>query len=324
MGKPIPGMAPSKPSSLVRADDRISFLYLEHCTIGKSSSALTATDENGVIHIPSATLSVLMLGPGTRVTHQAMSTIADSGMSVIWVGEEGVRYYAHGRPIGRNTKLLEAQARIVSNTRLRLQAARIMYEMRFSGEDTSSLTMQQLRGREGARVRKIYAEMSKTHKVEWNRRQYDPDDFLASDPINLALSAAHTSLYGLVHATIVALGCSPGLGIIHTGHDRSFIYDIADLYKADVTIPIAFESVVAMRDLDFPLDQLASYTRRCCRNAFKQARLTETIVSDIKTLLLPDVEEAEDELYFEAEVIALWDERGKKVVGGKNYETEIP
>ncbi|APT93242.1 CRISPR-associated protein Cse1 [Corynebacterium phocae] len=316
-----PGMKPTQPSSLVRADDRLSFLYLEHCTIGKSSSALTATDENGVIHIPSATLSVLMLGPGTRVTHQAMCVIADSGMSVIWVGEQGVRYYAHGRPIGRNTRLLEAQAKIVSNTRLRLQAARTMYEMRFEGEDTSTLTMQQLRGREGARVRKIYREMSEKHSVKWSKRDYEVGNLMASDPINIALTAAHTSLYGLVHATIVALGCSPGLGVVHTGHDRSLVYDIADLYKAEVTIPIAFEAVVAMQDLEFTIDELPTYTRRACRNAFKQSRISNRIVADLKTIFLPDeAAAAEDESWFEDSVIHLWDNLHDRVVGGTNFE----
>ncbi|TWT26482.1 type I-E CRISPR-associated endonuclease Cas1 [Corynebacterium canis] len=321
MSKEIPGIRPSKPSELLRAEDRVSFLYLEHCTIGKSSSALTATDERGVVHIPSATLSVLMLGPGTRVTHQAMTVIADSGMSVIWVGEEGVRYYAHGRPIGRSTRLLEAQAKIVSNERLRLAAARQMYNMRFEGENVSKQTMQQLRGREGARVRKVYRESAKATGVEWNGREYEMDNFAASDPINMALSAAHTSLYGITHAAIVALGCSPGLGIIHTGHDRSFVYDVADLYKAEVTIPIAFESVQTMQDMGFMPDELPSYVRRACRNAFKQSKIVERLVTDIKHLLLPDDPVAAD-TGFEAEIVELWDNRRANVAGGRNYANE--
>ena len=192
--KSIPGIRPTSPGSLVRASDRISFLYLEHCIIEKDSSALTATNADGVLHIPSATLSVLMLGPGTKITHQAMCVVADSGMCVIWVGEEGVRYYAHGRPIGRGTKLLEAQAKIVSNQQMRMIAARTMYGMRWPGEDTSKLTMQQLRGREGARVKRIYAQMSKKYGVIWNKRQYDIDNFAGGDPINMALSAARHHL----------------------------------------------------------------------------------------------------------------------------------
>lgn len=320
--KTIPGICPSSPTSLVRAADRISFLYLEHCIISKDASAIIARDDDGILHIPSATLSVLMLGPGTSITHSAMSAVADSGMSIVWVGEEGVRYYAHGRPIGRNTRLLEAQAKIVSNKQLRMKAARTMYEMRFDGEDTSRLTMQQLRGREGARVRRLYAQMSKKYNVTWTKRQYDMEDFNASDPINMALNAAHTSLYGLVHAAMVALGCSPGLGIVHCGSDRAFVYDIADLYKADVTIPVAFEAVVTMHDMDFPQDDLPSYTRRACRNTFKQEKLVDRIVHDIKNILLPNAAStADDENWYEAEVISLWDPGEGQVAGGINYTT---
>ena len=118
-----------------------------------------------------------------------------------------------------------------------------MYLMRFAGEDVTGLTMQQLRGREGARVRAVYRENSRRTGVPWQRREYQPDDFDSSDPVNQALSAAHAALYGVVHAVIVSLGCSPGLGFVHTGHERSFVYDMADLYKADVTIPVAFDVI---------------------------------------------------------------------------------
>ena len=147
------------------------------------------------------------------------------------------------------------------------------------------------------------------------------DNFAASDPINMALSAAHTSLYGITHAAIVALGCSPGLGIIHTGHDRSFVYDVADLYKAEVTIPIAFESVQTMQDMGFMPDELPSYVRRACRNAFKQSKIVERLVTDIKHLLLPDDPVAAD-TGFEAEIVELWDNRRANVAGGRNYANE--
>ena len=120
--------------------------------------------------------------------------------------------------------------------------------MRFSGESVDGLTMQQLRGREGARVREVYRENSRRTGVAWTRREYRVDDFEASDPINQALSAAHAALYGVVHGVIVSLGCSPGLGFVHTGHERSFVYDVADLYKAETTIPIAFDVVVEEKE----------------------------------------------------------------------------
>ncbi|KGF15227.1 CRISPR-associated protein Cse1 [Corynebacterium freneyi DNF00450] len=313
------GVRPSEPTELTRAQDRITFLYLEHCTIGRDSNSLTATDANGVTHIPSAALGVLMLGPGTRVTHQAMSVIADSGSTAVWVGENGVRYYAHGRPIGRSTRLLERQAELVSNRRSRLDVARKMYAMRFPGEDVSSLTMQQLRGREGARVRASYREWAKTTGVPWTKREYSAADFEASDAINQAMSAAHSCLYGVIHAVLVAIGCSPGLGFVHTGHDRAFVYDVSDLYKAEVTIPIAFETIAALtRDgvlEETKPSEIGANVRRRVRDAMREVRLLERCVRDIKSLF--DDDSADDQ--FLGDVVELWDYQQNNIEAGKNY-----
>lgn len=314
----IPGVRPSKPVELTRAEDRISFLYLEHCTIGRDSNSLTATDDQGVIHIPSAALGVLMLGPGTRVTHQAMVVIADAGSTIVWVGENGVRYYAHGRPIGRSTRLLEQQAKLVSNRKTRLAVAREMYGMRFSGEDVESLNMQQLRGREGARVRSVYREWSKITGVEWSRREYRPDDFSDGTPINQALSAAHSCLYGVVHAVIVSLGMSPGLGFVHTGHDRAFVYDIADLYKADITIPVAF-TVVSGLGTEVDTQTLSTTVRRHVRDRIREEKVISRCVKDLKLLMKEPLENEEF-----GEVIELWDYSRGTIKGGTNYSSGEP
>ena len=216
---------------------------MEHATISRADSAVTFVKEEGVVHCPAASLSALLLGPGTRITHQAMALLGECGTTVVWVGEQGVRYYASGKSVARSSRLLIAQAKLVSNTRSRLAVARMMYQWRFPGEDTSELTMQQLRGREGARVRSVYRQWSERTGVPWERREYDPNNFGDGSPINQALSAAHAALYGIVHAAIVSLGCAPGLGFVHTGNSWSFVYDVADLYKAEITIPAAFEVV---------------------------------------------------------------------------------
>lgn len=324
---PIPGAAPSNPSDLARIEDRISFVYLEHAVIARDSNALTATGEDGIYHLPSAGLLVLMLGPGTNVTHQAMTVLADSGAALVWVGERGVRYYAGGRPLARSTRWLERQAGIVSNTRRRIGLARRMYAMRFPGEDTTGNSMQQLRGREGARVRSVYREWSKRTGVKWDRRDYDAEDFDGSDDINQALSAANACLYGVAHAAVVALGCSPGLGVVHTGHDRSFIYDIADLYKAETSIPVAFETVEMLRAAEGEVevdDNLGSIVRRRMRDRILEVKLVERIVSDVKMLLSEEgaAESAEpDASDLEAGRNLLWDARGS-VEGGANYSAE--
>lgn len=307
----IPGVPPAEIPDLVRAEDRLSFLYLERCVIHRDSNAVTATDDRGVVHIPAATIGVLLLGPGTSITHQAVALLADHGATAIWVGERGVRYYAHGRSLASSSRMLIAQADAVSRRDRRLAVARAMYAMRFPGEDTTNLTMQQLRGKEGARVRRTYREHAARTGIAWNQREYDRGDFAAGDPVNQALSAAHACLYGVVHAVIVALGVSPGLGFVHTGHERAFVYDVADLYKADVTIPVAFD-VAASDSTDIAAD-----TRRAVRDRLHDGDILARCVRDIRALLQPQASGPIDE---EDDSLGLWDEHGFEVVAGKNYD----
>lgn len=305
---PLPGSLPLEVADLVRFEDRLTFAYFERAKIHRADNAITVTDEEGVVHIPAAALSVLMLGPGTTVTHRAMEAIGESGATVVWVGERGVRMYAFGSPLTHASDLLLAQARLVSNERERLRVAREMYQMRFPGEDVSRLSMQQLRGREGVRIRRVYRTWSEKTGVAWDKRVYDPDDYEVGSEVNKALSAAHACLYGLAHAAIVALGCSPGLGFVHTGHERSFVYDVADLYKAEVSIPVAFKTALAKPD------DIGGATRRNMRDALYDMSLLKRMARDIANLLggAPQSDET-------ANHVGLWDERSGEVPAGKSY-----
>ena len=294
--------------------DRLSFLYIERCKINRQDSAVTVTDARGTVHVPAAKIGVLLLGPGTDISHRAMELIGDSGTSIVWVGEQGVRYYAHGRGLTHSAGLLIRQAALVSNTRSRLAVAREMYKMRFLDEDVSHLTMQQLRGREGARVRGVYRRYSKRWGVPWSGREYDVNDYEAGTEINKALSAANVCLYGLCHSVIVALGLSPGLGFVHTGHERSFVYDIADLYKAEITIPVAFEMASK------PHEDIGADTRRAVRDLLSGGRLLERCVKDIRRLLLSP-EEAESES-FTIDTLSLWDNKMGEVKSGISYSLD--
>lgn len=304
--KPPGGVEKPVLQQLPVLSDRMTFLYLEHCRISREDGAVTVRDIEGVVYIPAAAVTVLLLGPGTEITHRAMELIGDTGISTVWVGEYGVRYYAHGRALNSHTSLLEKQARLVSNTRSHLDVVRKMYVMRFEDEDVSGLTLQQLRGREGARMRRIYRQQAKLHGVEWNGREYDTEDFFGGSPVNQALSAGNVCLYGLAAAVISALGCSPGLGFIHVGHELSFAYDIADLYKAEITIPLAFR--LAAED---PPD-LPAVVRRSVRDAIVKAHLIERMVRDIKLLLSDDSSEQLPD-------IALWDDHHKLAEFGVSY-----
>lgn len=308
---PQSGMKKPDLSEMPVISDRMTFLYLEHCRISRADGAVTVKTMEGTVYVPAAAITVLLLGPGTDISHRAMELIGDTGIGVIWVGEQGVRYYAHGRALNSHTALLERQAKLVSNTRTHLDVVRKMYAMRFQDEDAKGLTLQQLRGREGSRMRKIYREQAKLHHVEWHGREYDPEQFASGTPVNQALSAGNVCLYGLATAVITALGCSPGLGFIHVGHELSFAYDIADLYKAETTIPLAFE----LAETDTP--DIANVTRRRMRDIFLETHILERMVKDIKYLLNEDGEA-------EAPEIALWDNQQDTVAFGISYGKESP
>lgn len=298
---------------LPRIGDRVSFIYIEHSKINKIDSSITVTDNRGTVRIPVSMIGVLLLGPGTDISHRAVEIIGDAGTSIVWVGERGVRNYAYGRPLAHSSILLEKQAKLVSNKNTRIAVARKMYQMRFRGEDVSRLTMQQLRGREGARVREVYRNLSKRTGVKWDGRDYDVDDFENSDLVNQALSSANVSLYGVVKSVVVALGMSPGLGFVHTGHDMSFIYDIADLYKADLTIPIAFEMAANIKEDE----DIGSETRKRVRDAMIDGKIMSKIVKDLQYLM--EVEE-DDPGYFAIETLSLWDDKGELVKHGVSYK----
>lgn len=305
-------VGPKKPelTELPRIEDRVSFIYVEHAKINRQDGALTLIDLRGIIRIPAAIIGILLLGPGTDISHRAVELLGDTGTSLIWVGERGVRLYANGRPLAHSTKYLEKQAVLFSNRNTRLLVARKMYQMRFPGEDVMKLTMQQLRGREGARIRNLYRQEAKTYDVEWDKRDYDPNNFEAGSLVNKALSAANVALYGICHSVIVALGMSPGLGFVHTGHDKSFVYDIADLYKAKYTIPLAFQLASEVSE-DEDIGRIA---RLRLRDKLVDGKLVKKIVEDLQYLM-----EINSEDIIKIETINLWDEKGKLVKYGVNY-----
>jgi CRISP-associated protein Cas1 len=310
----------SSPYQLPRAADRISFVYLERCTIHRDANAITAQDADGITHIPSATIGTLLLGPGTRITHQAMAVLGDCGANVAWVGEHGARFYAAARSLNRSSGLVEAQATLWANRRTRLDVARTMYHMRFPDENPSGFMRQQLLGMEGRRLKECYRQQAKRTGVSWHGRQYTPGNFSAGDAVNQAITAAAQCMYGVAHTVITALGCSPGLGFIHSGHELSFVMDVADLYKTEIGIPIAFD-VAAEDETD-----IGSRTRRAVRDRIRTTHLLERCVEDIKTLLTtPDATASTTDaaLPIHFDEVRIQSDRDIDVEGGRNYAHDL-
>jgi CRISP-associated protein Cas1 len=264
---------------LPKLRDSVSYLYLEHGRLEQDSLAVAFVDKSGRTPLPAAGLSVLLLGPGTSVTHAAVKTLADNGCLVLWTGEDGMRLYAQGSGETRKAYHFLRQAELASDRDKRMAVVRRMYEVRFTETLDPALSIEQIRGMEGARVRDAYAWAAREFGVPWQGRNYDRNNWSSSDPINRALSIANGLLNGLCHAAIVSGGYSPALGFIHTGKQLSFVYDIADLYKVEITLPVAFWAV------SLGTDKLDSRVRQGCREAFKTQRLLDRILPDIDRLL---------------------------------------
>ncbi len=303
---------------LPRFRDGWSYLYVEHCKVEQENKSIAIIDSSGKIPVPCATLCLLLLGPGTSITHAAIASLADNGCLVGWCGEQGVRFYAHGHGTSRHSNNLLTQARLWSDCDSRMKVVRKMYSMRFDSGLDESLTLQQIRGKEGIRVREAYSKASRETGLSWHGRNYDRSNWNAGDPINRALSAANSCLYGICHAGIIALGLSPALGFIHTGKMLSFVYDIADLYKTQITIPIAFQKVASG---DNPLE---TNVRKAVRDELKESQLLKTIVADVRFVLdLTNKSKSNaGEIDFDGDPALpgyLWDPLESDQEGGKNY-----
>lgn len=307
---------------LPKIRDSWSYLYVEHSRIDQQDKAIAIHDAEGRTAVPCAMLALLMLGPGTSITHAAIRALADNGCMVLWCGEEGVRLYACGMGETRSSRNLLAQVRLYADPAERLRVVHRMYRMRFGEEVDPEMPLEELRGREGIRVREAYARASRETGVEWQGRSYRSSNWRAADPVNRALSCANSCLYGVCHAAIVSVGLSPALGFIHTGKTLSFVYDIADLYKTQLTVPLAFRAAS-----EGPA-QLETRTRRACRDVFRSERLLERIIPDIARALglTHSAAAAEEQAVFDTDEAApggLWDPDAGQVAGGVN-RADVP
>jgi len=302
---------------LPHVDHSASFLYLEYGRLEQDDRAAAFVDKRGRVSIPLANLSLLMLGPGTTATHRAICNAAECGCLVVWAGEQGVRLYAAGLGDTRSARNLLTQARWHADEGLHLTVVRRMYQMRFDEPLDDGLTLRQIRGHEGVRVRECYRRMSEETGVEWTGRSYRRTTWERTSPVNQALSAANSCLYGICHAAIISAGFSPALGFVHTGNALSFVHDVADLYKTDTTIPAAFRAAAS------GTPDPARAVRHELRDAFHESRILGRIVNDVRSLFLPihGGEPGDDTNvgpFPPHDPNALWDPAGA-VEGGTNY-----
>jgi CRISP-associated protein Cas1 len=259
---------------------RLSVFTVERGHIEREGSALSVMDKNGVrAQFPVGATAVLMLEPGTTISHAAVKLCAESRALIIWVGEGGVRLYSAGQEGSAHTYRLLRQAKLALDPKTRLAVAREMYRIRFREEAPMRRSIEQLRGMEGARVRARYKELSKEYGVRWEGRNYNRTNWSASDTINRAVSAGNSCLYGLCHAAILISGYSAAIGFIHTGYPLAFVHDLADIWKMDLSVPVAFRIVAESED------NVATRVRHALRNEFRTTGFLEKIIPSIESLL---------------------------------------
>jgi len=275
MTEPI--LPPLKP---IPMKDRISVLFVEKGNLDVLDGAFVVVDKTGVrTHIPVGEVACLMLEPGSRVSHAAVVLASRVGCLLVWVGEAGVRLYASGQPGGARADRLLYQAKLALDDDARLKVVRKMYALRFKEEPPAKRSVDQLRGIEGARVRKMYELLAKQYKVNWKFRNYDHTNWGSGDVPNRCLSSATACLYGISEAAILAAGYAPAVGFIHTGKPQSFVYDIADIFKFETVVPVAFR--IAAKDPRDPEREV----RLACRDVFRQTRLLKQIIPTIEQVL---------------------------------------
>lgn len=268
---------PAKPLAI---KERMSILFVEKGQLDVLDGAFVVLDKTGVrTHIPVGGVACLMLEIGTRISHAAVRLAAQVGTLLVWIGEGGVRLYSAGQPGGARADRLLYQASLALDEDARLKVVREMYRRRFGEEPPARRSVEQLRGIEGARVRQMYKLLAEQFGVQWKQRNYDTSEWSAADIPNRCLSAATSCLYGVTEAAVLAAGYAPAVGFIHTGKPLSFVYDMADLYKFETVVPIAF--AIAARAPADPEREV----RHQCRDGFRKSRLLERIIPDIEAIL---------------------------------------
>lgn len=286
---------------LPRFGDRWPYLYLERGRLDQEANSLTFRDAVGDTPLPIDQLSLILLGPGTTLTHAAVKALAANNCLLAWVGEDGIRTYAHSTGGTFSSRRLLRQARLFSDEEERLAVVYRMYQKRFPDSSLADKNIEQVRGMEGLRVRKAYQEAAKANGIAWEGRNYDQDDWFRATAANRALSVANACLYGLCHAAIVSAGYSAAIGFVHTGKMLSFVYDVADLYKTEVTVPVAFRLAATAQQ------ELEREVRKDCRKAFHEHRLMDRIVPDIAEVLDAGDDRGETPEEFEGRAVSLAD-----------------
>jgi len=265
--------------TLAMAKDRWTPIYLEHGRLEVDDSSVKWIGADGLLtRIPVATVSALILGPGTTLTHAAIKACADCNTPLFWMGADGLRFYAYGITPNHANSQAREHATIWADKGRKEEVARRMFRFRFDDAEVDSATVKQLRGMEGRRVKREYARLGVEFGVTWKGRNYNAQRWDLADGVNKALSAANASLYALTAAVVCSMGYIPQLGFVHDAGTLPFIYDIADLYKHLTSWPAAFQAISQDQRDD------GSLTRKLLKERIEKLHLLQQMPKDLEEL----------------------------------------
>lgn len=285
-----PGLFPGRlglAASRIPHADRHGLLWLEHGRLsvedGTLRFAAAQSDllDAGDYAIPYQSVSMILLGPGTSLTHDVLRLCARHGVLVAAVGEGGVKSYT-APPMGQGrSDVARAHAERWADPKRRLDTARRLYAWRF-GRVLPHRDIETLRGIEGARIKESYKLVAQRFNIEWQGRRYDRDNPTAADLPNQAINHAATFVEAAADIAVAAVGALPPLGFVHEHSSNAFTLDIADLYRVDLTLPLAFGAARAY--LDRKTDNLEREVRRRATRLFRQEKLIPSMIDRIKEL----------------------------------------
>lgn len=267
--------------------DRHGLLWLEYGRLAVEDGTLrfvaarSETLDAGDYAIPYQAVSMVLLGPGTSLTQDVLRLAARHGLLIAAVGEGGVKSYT-APPMGQGrSDVARAQATRWADPKLRLDTARRLYAWRF-GRVLPHRDIETLRGIEGARIKEAYKLVAQRFGIEWNGRRYDRDNPNAADLPNQAINHASTFVEAAADVAVAAVGALPPLGFVHEDSSNAFTLDVADLYRVEVTLPLAFGAVKSVQE--GTAAAMEREVRRRAVQAFRQQKLIPKMIDRIKEL----------------------------------------
>lgn len=268
--------------------DRHGLLFLERGRLEVEDGCLRfvcaggGALESGDYQIPHQSVSIILLGPGSSVTHDALRILAAHGCALAAIGQSGVRFYTAPPLLPDTSAMARRQVTLWADPKQRVAVARRMYTIRF-GEEVKARTIEILRGREGARLKRLYELTARRFGVPWHGRRYDRANPNATDIANQAINHAASAVEGAAAIAVASTGTIPQIGFVHEDSGQSFVLDVADLVRHDVTLPIAFGA--AKQVLQGREQNLERHVRRRAAEMFNREQTVARLIDHIKDLL---------------------------------------